>query len=444
MQDHISQFFECLNKQSISYCVFKGVYHLKESQIPSGIENDIDLFVPAKKQKKFFEVANQFGFMKSRLPISIGPITFMYMFDDQTNKIYTLNIFNKLVLGDKKIKPYRLSQEQAILQRSIMHHKHPIRIIHPVDDLCIQIALLSANGWSEKKAKRILQLIKSTKTPIQTADDTKPIILSEETYEELCASTSITNLKNKLKKNEADIGRTLQTYRTTARTVRAHLNWAILRGSEAFARITKLLPRYIFKRGALVALIGVDGSGKSTQIEQLTQHPLLFHHGIKNIYFGQNNYWMPGLNALLKHANSGKAAKISRKTIYTLGIIDRRLRVLKALAAKAMGFIVICDRYYFDDIVHYQSLPKDQKSIARAIAYGWIGIYPDITFYLKINAKNAYQRKQDYDFQTMVETVSNYNKVLPEQKNVIVLDAMNDKAEITSTIYKKIYNLCAL
>ena len=51
----------------------------------------------------------------------------------------------------------------------------------------------------------------------------------------------------------------------------------------------------IRNRGFLVAFVGVDGAGKSSTVEYIENLEFFKNTGIKRVYFGNNEYWIPGL-----------------------------------------------------------------------------------------------------------------------------------------------------
>lgn len=136
--------------------------------------------------------------------------------------------------------------------------------------------------------------------------------------------------------------------------------------------------------GLLICVEGIDGSGKTTQLELL-------------------NSWLKskGFDVLLTQWNSSeliahttkKAKKknlLSGRTfslLHAVDFADRLERTIKP-ALKA-GFIVLADRYY------YTALARD---VARDVDPTWVrnmysfAIEPDLTFYFDVSPKDSLER----------------------------------------------------
>ena len=137
-------------------------------------------------------------------------------------------------------------------------------------------------------------------------------------------------------------------------------------------------------KGLLICVEGIDGSGKTTQLD-------LLYAWLKS----------KGLDVLLTQWNSSelisnttkKAKKknlLSGRTfslLHAVDFADRLERTIKP-ALKA-GFIVLADRYY------YTALARD---VARNVEPTWVrnmysfAIEPDLTFYFDVSPKHSLER----------------------------------------------------
>jgi dTMP kinase len=139
--------------------------------------------------------------------------------------------------------------------------------------------------------------------------------------------------------------------------------------------------------GRLVAVEGLDGSGKSTQIYLLKRW--LEMEGMK-VFFSEWNS-----SALVKSATSkGKKEKLLTPTTFSLihatDFADRYERHLAPLL-KA-GYLVLCDRYVFTAFA---------RDVVRGCPPEWVrGVYsfaavPDLTFFFKANLEVSLARILD-------------------------------------------------
>lgn len=139
--------------------------------------------------------------------------------------------------------------------------------------------------------------------------------------------------------------------------------------------------------GRLIAVEGLDGSGKSTQIYLLKRWFELA--GVK-VFFSEWNS-----SALVKSATSkGKKRELLTPTTFSLihatDFADRYERQLVPLLRA--GYIVLCDRYVFTAFA---------RDTVRGCPPKWVrGIYnfaaqPDITFFFKAKLEVSLQRILD-------------------------------------------------
>ena len=136
--------------------------------------------------------------------------------------------------------------------------------------------------------------------------------------------------------------------------------------------------------GRLIAVEGLDGSGKSTQIYLLKRW--LEAEGIK-VYFSEWNS-----SELVKSATSkGKKRELLTPTTFSLihatDFADRYERHLLPLLRA--GYIVLCDRYIFTAFA---------RDVTRGCPPEWVrGIYsfasqPDLTFFFKADLEVSLNR----------------------------------------------------
>ena len=139
--------------------------------------------------------------------------------------------------------------------------------------------------------------------------------------------------------------------------------------------------------GRLIAVEGLDGSGKSTQIYLLKRW--LEMQGLK-VFFSEWNS-----SALVKSATSkGKKQNLLTPTTFSLihatDFADRYERQLVPLL-KA-GYIVLCDRYIFTAYA---------RDVVRGCPPEWVrGLYsfaalPDLTFFFKASLDESLSRILD-------------------------------------------------
>lgn len=136
--------------------------------------------------------------------------------------------------------------------------------------------------------------------------------------------------------------------------------------------------------GRLIAVEGVDGSGKSTQIDLL--YKWLAGRGCR-VFFSEWNS-----SELVREATrKGKRRFLLTPTTFCLihatDFTDRYERqILPMLKA---GYIVLCDRYMFTSFARDRARGCDEKWLRRL--YGFARV-PDITFYFHLPVEVALAR----------------------------------------------------
>jgi len=139
--------------------------------------------------------------------------------------------------------------------------------------------------------------------------------------------------------------------------------------------------------GRLIAVEGLDGSGKSTQVYLLKKW--LEVQGLKVLFSSWNS------SEIVKSATSkGKNRQLLTPTTFSLihatDFADRYERQLVPLLRA--GYIVLCDRYIFTAYV---------RDTVRGCSPGWVrGLYnfaalPDLTFFFKADLEVSLARILD-------------------------------------------------
>jgi thymidylate kinase len=185
------------------------------------------------------------------------------------------------------------------------------------------------------------------------------------------------------------------------------------------AEATHIVSRgYSVRNGLLISFSGIDGAGKSTQIEKLCEY--LSGRGIPivRLAFWDNVVAFPGLRAGFSHkflhsdGNVGTPAKpanrndkntqkwyltIARSILFLTDAVNLR-RVVRKVRASSSGTIVF-DRYIYDQLA---TLPL-HRPLARAYARLLLKIAPrpDIAYLLDAIPEAARERKPEYPLDFM-------------------------------------------
>jgi dTMP kinase len=147
-------------------------------------------------------------------------------------------------------------------------------------------------------------------------------------------------------------------------------------------------PPYL-NRGRLIALEGLDGTGKTTQARLLAQH--LRHQGLPVVLTREPTDGPIGqkIRQIITHGRQG----LTPLEELDLFLADRRQHVQEVIAPSlAAGKIVITDRYYFSTMAYQGALGLDPLDIQRRHAD--FAPHPDLVIILELPLTEIAHRLQ--------------------------------------------------
>ena len=203
-------------------------------------------------------------------------------------------------------------------------------------------------------------------------------------------------------------------------------------------------------RGTFISFEGIDGSGKSTQIELVKKY---LHKNKNKVLFTRE----PGgtfeaelIRKLILSKN--KKIKFDNKTEILL-LLAARYEHYKKLIEPAItnGKIIICDRFIDSTLVYQCAGNSELKDFYSQISKPLINNFePDLTILLDISPIKALERinerknKNRYDNKNLnffSNVRKNYNELARNYSRFQKLNALNDKNILAEKIRKLIINL---
>lgn len=406
--------FDTLNDKGVKYCIYKGLDHLDEDL--SGQRGDIDILVERDTQA-FDQVAKDLKFL--RVKRSFNWPRFYVKRDVETGQFCLLDVDCAIPFGPKPQTPYRFKINWADIR--VTQYKG-INVLNEVEF---------------KSLSAMLKILRN-EDPNYNMNQLKPRGFFEEVLLNATIRTSHRTLAQTLKR--ALFGTKIHTNLMVCKqSTLFYLHRAIHLLARTMGR-----PAYpIRRKGKIVAMIGVDGAGKTSGIDAILNDPFYKSTGIKRIYFGCNEYWIPGILTLNYKVLQIPILNLIVKTILSF---DRQTRVLRAVYYKYLGNIVICDRYYYDDdisrkIIYQQEQGKRTLRAFKRRFGGYLKPYllavPDLTIFLDVSPDVAYERKQDFSFEEMKYINFIYKDYMKSRPEVQRVNA--DQPQIT--VHKQIFLL---
>jgi thymidylate kinase len=434
--------FTQLEYDNIIYCVYKGLDHLSDDL--KGKRGDIDILVSYTHLDNFELIINSLGFKKVNNNFKFP--RYYISRDEDTGSFVMIDLDIDIRLGHKPNCPIHFSiNVNKLLSKSIFIEDISVQVLDLVDylPLILMIRITSENPSFDNLKE--IKLLYNKYNKILNNNSYLTLLLNKINPEILeLNEISWANLQE-LYKNEilnffagGNIKRILIT---------THLNnFAMIKG--LLRKVNRFLgsPPAHVHTGCIVAFVGVDGSGKSSAIDCILNDIYFQNIGLKRIYFGGNEFLIPGILKLYQWLAKTPSLRFLRVFPSFIMQIDKRARLLKALYFKAMGNVVLCDRYYYDDeIIRISIKEKINKNIGfkllnriQLFLMPKVLIKPDLTFYLDVSPEVAYQRKQDFSFEIMLKVNKNYRHFMKNREEVTFINADAEQKIVQNTLFKQI------
>jgi len=145
------------------------------------------------------------------------------------------------------------------------------------------------------------------------------------------------------------------------------------------------MPRKL-KKGVLVVLEGIDGSGKTTQARSLLKR--LRYRGYKAVFFREPTRGRWGREVKRLAARADSLTPVEELDLF---VRDRRENVAKNLVpALKAGKVVVLDRYYFSTIAYQGAKGIDTHKIRRMNEA--FAVRPDLVVVLDVDARAGLAR----------------------------------------------------
>mgnify|MGYP001102318054 FL=1 len=202
--------------------------------------------------------------------------------------------------------------------------------------------------------------------------------------------------------------------------------------------------------GRFLVLEGIDGSGKSTQMQRI--HRRLLEKKISAVATFEPTDGPVG--SLIRKMLSG-SVETDQLTIASLFAADRTDHLLnRANGVKAMvdrGQVVLCDRYYFSSYA-YHAQYMEMDWVIQANALNAKILKPTATLFVDVDPKVCLERiRASRDSFDMYEKIDILKRVrdnyflafekLKDQETVIIIDGNDFPAQVEKNIWKVIQQL---
>ncbi len=481
----VQNLLDALDRRDVAWCQWKSTIALDRSA--SG-EADLDLLVARSDQPALLEVLGQLEFREASPPPekeAAGTRSF-FGFDPATQRLVHAHVHYLLMVGHDHSKGYRLPLEREFL--SSVRRSRGFAIPAPELELIAFVvrmvlkhgtmdAIARGRGRLRKRDARELEWLegRAERAALESrlADGRSGI--DRETYDRARAALQPDS-------SQLELWRAASSLRTRLahRSPRPPL-------AESAARLGRMV-RYRARRaragrapkhvpasgGLIVAVIGADGSGKSTALQAIEDW-LSPDLEVRRVHLGRPPW--SRLTWLVRAGLKGRRAAVRPLTGWTrngpgtgadpeappdltvsdlarhvLTARDRRRVHADAARAAARGCIVLCDRYPLPAMAR-----MDGPQIGRATGGATTGaavrhaerrenLYyepftgPDLLFVLQVPEQVARSRKPEDDAERVTRRAREMFEIDWEGTGAVVLDATRPAAEISREMKRHIWS----
>jgi thymidylate kinase len=490
VEDLLSSF----HQHGINYCHWKSNEHLDATM--KG-DTDMDILFSGKQNERLNIILNELGF-KLFKPVKqkqYNDIEDFIGLDQPSGKIVHLHAHFRLTMGEIYLKSYQPAFEDAILDSRVFNHRLGIYCIHPAFEIIllffrealkirkrdiIQLRLKKSLNYSGN-IQREFEWLKKRTTDNEIEAMLKNIM---DNYCPILEFVKGGFNREQLLKLSVLLKKELKRYRMLSPFKAMLIRWKrevslyLYRKSSRLSDKPLLFQRINPRGGLVIAVVGADGSGKSTVIanlqstfrKKLDVYRLYFGKGKANglswqrkLLIGFKNRFsatpsrakVPNTQIDIPRTNKASRRRNLFKWIEALMISWEKQRKLKRMvAAKNKGMLVICDRFPQNQNIGYNDGPvlnhltSSQNPVLRLISKWEASAYvkaemnpPDLIFKLIADPVITQMRKPSNATIEMLEAKNEGIRRLKFAKNcsVVYIDATQPLEEVLYAIKKEIW-----
>ena len=203
------------------------------------------------------------------------------------------------------------------------------------------------------------------------------------------------------------------------------------------------------KHNLFIALEGIDGSGKSTQVKKLSEKLTAAGYKVYATFEPTDSF----IGSLIRDILKGNV-KADHRTIAGLFVADRLDHLLNEtngiIKKLEEGYTVITDRYYFSSYA-YHGTHMNMDWVINANAMSAELLRPDINIFIDVPPEICMQRLANRKMMELYETLENLNNVrekymeafkkLNDKENIFSVNGNKSFDEITNDIWNKLQSM---
>lgn len=388
----IRALFDALNEMSVRYCHWKSNVRLGETLAG---DQDIDLLVDRRDLPLFQVIMARCGFRATVERRSLGhPGVFHALaLDERTGRLVDLHVYQAVVSGDSLVKTYRFPILERLLDE--VTTLAGVRVPRPEIELLTFVMRTALKHTAPLEVLKVARKYEECTSELAWLRQAANAADAEELLPQLFPPVDAV-LYRRLLEALADKDALLR---------RIALGWMLARRLRPYRRIgraaalaSRTARLFVWLRGkalnsghlsltgggAIVALVGPKGTGKSTLSARMAAE-LGRHLAIRPIHSGKPpataltavpRLFLPLARRLLPHERLSEYERLERRTRHTYSLFhvarmcqlayDRSRLLSRAFRAAAGGAVVISDRYPSPTLGAIDSRSFDDGAIEEA------------------------------------------------------------------------------
>ena len=477
-----------LRQRNVGYCHWKSSRRL--AAVLEG-ESDLDLLVARSDQHRAAQALLACGLKRFESANSHGhPAVQSFLgYDEPSGRIIHIHLHLRLVVGEPVLKNHQLPWEGLILASAVPHPALPIRTLDPATEallLVVRSSLelrrrdpIARRNWERMQEK--FELDREYLAPLVDRRDLRCLaakLVREELADSVVTALFEAQPLSTQHRLHAQIRRALAVYRTynafdaLLRGIGRTVLWTAGSMNKRFLHMPRPWGRLAPGGGIVVAVVGIDGSGKTTLVAAIRQW-LGPEVDVLPIYFGTGGgrpsllllpfkLLVPLATSLLRSkpagSSHGNVSDRSPGAIYSilLGVwaslvaVEKRKKLLTARRGADRGMVVVADRFPQDQIADFNDaplLPRLAKVPAwlrrfEANAYALARrLPPDLVIKLQTSPDVIMSREPDMDPLVVQKRVPALQRLTFGSPNVVSIDAGQPLAEVIRSAKAEIWRM---
>ena len=483
--------FDRLQSESIPYCHWKSNEHLAAAVAG---DTDLDVLVDRAATQSVNRILAELDFKRCTAAAghAYPGIEDFLGFDPETGRLAHLHLHHRLVLGEKRLKGFRLPWEDVLLSTRRLDREHGIYVADPNLELLLLVIrtalklrkrdvarLLSDQPAFREGALREFRWLSERVTPEDLVRAASPLV-GEDAARLLATAATGSPAVHELRAIADRASPALREYRTYPASHALQRRWS-REWTARWGRIRDRLgtgvhpSKHTLPQGGLVvAFMGCDGSGKSTLAKAITAW-LSWKLDVVPIYFGSGKGPASMVRQPLRLLKSLRRTRTPRQSSGArrdgLGVghglrgvrdawwmlalaRERRGGLACAQQARNLGMVVICDRFPQTQVLGFNDSPRlgswreHSSSILRTLAQREQDAYqavascpPDLVVKLHVATEIAVQRKPEMAREWVVQRAEAIRDLqFPPATRVVTIDANPPLDEVLLQVKRVIWD----